>query len=206
MRNKLHILFALLVLVCSAILIKNVNSTNAYFSDGKVLSSNTFSTGQWGTTSSPIPTPTPHVPHVCFFRFMWVGSIFSNLDKWIELKNMTDTPIDICRWTIENTWGSGNKTIHFSDGNDIIPANGSLVISQNKIKDFNLLNLGNGDLKLKDDNGNIVDQATSGIWSADFLNGTSSGGRRFIERNSNIGDGLHSADWHDGVDSTDENN
>ena len=46
----------LLVLVTGLMLIK---PTSAYFSDGKVLSGNIFSTGHWTTTPTPTPTPTP---------------------------------------------------------------------------------------------------------------------------------------------------
>jgi len=79
--------------------------TGAYFSSNVSVSGMSFQAGNWAT---PAPTPTP-IEDVVINELMWMGSIGTPSDEWIELKNLTGNPIDISGWTITGVDSSGNE-------------------------------------------------------------------------------------------------
>lgn len=138
---------------------------------------------------------------------MWMGSTQSSADEWIELRNMTNHPIDIGQWVIKNArHSSGNDEIMISAGKTI-PAYGYFLISNYpetsansalnvQVDEVNaslsLLNSGNGNLILKDKSGNIIDEAKGDVWPAG-VNGCQ---KKSMERNNIPGDGTLASSWH----------
>ena len=87
-----------------------------------------ITTGDWGATP-----PTPFVPgpgDVVINELMWMGSYNDigddkDFDEWIELRNMTDQPIDLTGWQLEHSAVShGNLVLA-----GIIPANVYFIIA-----------------------------------------------------------------------------
>ena len=162
-------------------------------------------------TSTPSPTPTEVGPgDVVVNEVMWMGSVNSTADEWIELRNTTSSPIDVGQWTLDNVEDTATRVVHIP-GSQNIPANGFLVISNyNKnnansdlsvdvdvVANLSLLNSGNGHLILKDSDGNIIDQAKGDVWPT----GVNSTQKKSMERNDVPGDGLLAASWHTCIDS-----
>ncbi len=80
------------------------------------------------------------VSSVVINELAWAGSSSSTQDEWIELKNTTDTELDITGWQLtKDTSGDGsNETLMLeiiidpdNSQNTIIPANGYFLISNN---------------------------------------------------------------------------
>lgn len=195
----LELILALFVLGFS-----RVGVTNSYFVDQIVVGGNLISTGIWGTRSDV----------VIINEVMWMGSTVKSSDEWIELRNTTDQAIDIGQWAIENATSS-HGVLYIPAGRSI-PANGYFLISNysevgadsalnvsvNEVDaSLSLANSGNGNLILKDKDGNVVDQAKGESWPAGFSDGTSLGPHRSMERNDIYGDGLLDGSWHTCVDS-----
>lgn len=112
---------------------------------------------------------------------MWMGSTKSTADEWIELKNTTDSSIDISGWIIQNSGESNASTTidqgatisgggYFLISND--PKSDSAIdITPNQINniDFNNTYNDNGQLVLKDKNDNVIDKTPdtdSSAWPA----------------------------------------
>ena len=145
----------------------------SYFTDSENIEGNSISTGVWGE---------PTVPEVVMNEVMWMGSTVNYRDEWIELRNMTGSPVDIGQWTIEKVTDTGTRILHIpasrtipSNGYFLIAnypktsANSALNIDINEVNNsIELLNSGNGNLILKDRDGNIVDQAKGDTWPAGF--------------------------------------
>ncbi len=163
-------------------------------------------------TETPTPTPTPTTPKVVINEVMWMGSTVNFRDEWIELRNTTDRDIDIGQWTIDNTRHSGGITYIMIPASRSIPANGYFLLSNYQDSDpksalavnpdevnssLELLNNQNGNLILRDKEGNTIDQALGDPnWAKGFSDGTSAGKHQSMERNDNPGDGLNAANWH----------
>jgi len=175
-----------------------------------------------GSYEEPPEDPTPQFGDVVINEIMWMGSIKDDgtgvpngngmpNDEWIELRNMTNSVIDIGQWTIENAKASGS-TYHVPASRSI-PANGYIVIANKPEVSPNTLvavnidqpngNLSfhntyssNGQLILKDRNSNVIDSTpipTSGSWPA----GENDTEQRWsMERNSIPGDGTDTNSWH----------
>ncbi|OGM76417.1 hypothetical protein A2210_00210 [Candidatus Woesebacteria bacterium RIFOXYA1_FULL_40_18] len=194
---------AILILILA---IPQIGVSNSYFTDSENIEGNSISTGVWGE---------PTVPEVVINEVMWMGSTVNYRDEWIELRNMTGSPVDIGQWTIEKVTDTGTRILHIpasrtipSNGYFLIAnypktsANSALNIDINEVNNsIELLNSGNGNLILKDRDGNIVDQAKGDTWPAGFSDGTSSGLHKSMERNDIPGDGLLVASWHTCIDS-----
>lgn len=148
---------------------------------------------------------------VLISEIMWMGSTISAADEWIELKNLTDQPINLENWTVENLGDGGSPIITLPAG-ATVPANGYFVIATYAASDSNsaLLNepeyvtpielddLGE-QLTLKDVTAQIIDQTpvTAGSWAA----GENTADKKSMERNNNPGlgfdlDGTNSLNWH----------
>jgi len=144
-------------------------------------------------------------------EIMWMGSSKSTADEWIELKNTTNNLIDIGQWEIENAKHSGNNKIQIPASKSI-PAHGYLLIANYPETSSNtalnvsvdevnnsleLLNSSNGNLILKDNDGNVIDEAKGDTWPA----GINSTLNQSMERNDTPGDGTLSGNWHTCTDS-----
>jgi len=147
--------------------------------------------------------------NVVINEIMWMGSTGSDADEWIELRNMTSSPIIIKNWVIENAGTAGSPNLTIPSGT--IPANGYFLIANYSSTDANsalsdtnitvnwvttgleLLN-GGEKLVLKDAAGNTIDQTpvTDGDWAA----GTNASTNQSMERNLVPGDGTSDSDWH----------
>jgi hypothetical protein len=142
-------------------------------------------------------------------EIMWMGSETSNDDQWIELKNTTGHDIDIGRWTLENVLFN-NASVHIP-ANTVIPPRGYYLISryhsmnpksflaveQDQIHGNLYLDpSGNGDIKLRDDGSDLIDQAEGDNWPA----GENVQVWQSMERNHVPGDGLDPGNWHTCID------
>lgn len=137
---------------------------------------------------------------------MWMGSTGETNDEWIELRNMTDQDIEIGKWTIENA-KSGNGT-YMIPNNNTIPAHGYFLISNypatsansnlSAVPDIHSAGLnfkndsGNGNLVLKDEDENVIDEAKGDSWPA----GENGDKKKSMERNADPGDGALAGSWH----------
>ncbi len=158
---------------------------------------------------TPPPPPAP-TQSVVINEIMWMGTTKSSADEWIELRNVTDSSIDISQWILENAGGSGTRIVHIP-GSRSIPANGYYLISNynensansalnttvDQVASLSLLNSANGNITLKDSDGNVIDQAKGDSWP-DGINGTL---RQSMERNDTPGDGTLGTSWHTCTDS-----
>ncbi|MCX6811528.1 MAG: lamin tail domain-containing protein [Candidatus Berkelbacteria bacterium] len=187
-------------------------ATTSVFQSSAVMEENNFSTGTWYTG-----------PDVVINELMWMGSWGSEgpeiYDEWIELRNMTDSPIDISGWQLTKKSG-GSEVLMLTIGSGTIPANGSngyfLISNYAKSSTNSALNvdpalvdpsvsLANSDLQIKLYNGdwnniaNLIDTADDGFGSP--LAGLTSGiYRKSMARNNNPGDGTSAASWHTTID------
>ncbi len=104
----------------------------------------------------------------------WAGSSLSTADEWIELANLSDEPAPIAGWKIEGA-GSSGRPLVFPAGS-MIPANGAYVVANYAATDAqsalaitpdavtSTVSLSNAamDIKLLDQNGELIDQAGDG--------------------------------------------
>ncbi|HJZ04718.1 MAG TPA: lamin tail domain-containing protein, partial [Patescibacteria group bacterium] len=133
----------------------------------------------------------------------WGGSDGDGLDEWIELRNMTSTPINLANWVVENL-GLGGPNANVSITSGTIPGNGFFLIAR-KNKDDSKRNIeedflvtvsldnGGEQLVLKNDDGVIIDTAND---SGDWFAGTSASPKKSMERNDTPSDGTVSTNWH----------
>lgn len=115
----------------------------------------------------------------------WMGSEVDWRDEWIELRNMTDQDIDLSGWIIENASKNHGSLEIPQDGKHTILSNSYYLISYyskadnllepktalDVIVDWRVKNMGiisfannykdNGQLRLKDDSGALIDQTPS---------------------------------------------
>lgn len=209
---------------CFAILFLT-SSVDALFSDRIANSSNIFSTGFWVTpseseptpTSTPTPTitltPTPTAPlssqTVIINELMWMGSNGDINDEWIELKNVTNSSIDISGWKLVGAANSGGTIVIPS--NATIPANEFFLVtnynSSNSILAIDpdvqtvSINLSNSVLQiiLKNASDTVVDTAWNG--SSPTV-GSNVAPKKSMERNATFGDGSITTNWHTSTGST----
>lgn len=144
-------------------------------------------------------------------ELMWMGSSTSSTgltaDEWIELRNMTSSPIILKNWVIENGGDNSSPNLTIPSGMTI-PANGYFLIANYSASDpssslavspdwvitrVELLNT-DEQLTLKDALGNTIDRtpAADGSWAA----GINSTLKQSMERNDAPGSGLNDTDWH----------
>jgi hypothetical protein len=62
-------------------------------------------------------------------EIMWMGSTASDTDEWLELRNASDTAIDLQGWTIENALQDATLTIDSAFcSTTTVPASGYFLI------------------------------------------------------------------------------
>lgn len=182
-----------LLILISSLSLYCVFGGYAFFSDSKTLGENTISSGDWQTK------------FVIINEIMWTGTDISEDDQWIELKNLTNQDINIGKWKIQNARDL-NKPSLMIPANSIIPANGLFLISSYPMQSKNtalavetdwsnasiaLLNENNGNLLLKDNDGNIIDEILGyPNWPAGSFGGTLHSMQRLNSEN-----GLDSSNW-----------
>ena len=196
-----------------------VCGTGAYYSSNATLSNNEFSVGTWSvtptvtTTATATATSTPgsDTGDVVINEMMWMGSTIDSDDEWIELRNMTNTPIDLSGWQISKFVSSEQPMLTISSGT--IPANGYFLISKFGKDNLNsalnveglvsnLVGLRNSNLQIKLYKGsispsNLIDIADDG--SGDPLVGYdngSAGPRQSMSRNLTPGEGTQATNWY----------
>jgi len=120
------------------------------------------------------PTPAQAASAISISEINWAGSSLSTADEWIELANLSDEPTSIAGWKITGA-GSSGKTLVFPAGS-MIPANGAYVVANYADTDAqsalaitpdavtSTVSLSNAamDIKLLDQNGELIDQAGDG--------------------------------------------
>lgn len=172
------------------------------WSDEEKIVDNLINTGEWLSEGD-----------VVINEVMWMGSDDSTADEWIELKNMTDNPINLKNWDIYGAVSGGSGHLEIAHGVDAyIPANGFLLIA-NKDKDYSDLDVNvdvaktnislqnnyntNGALILKDKDGNMIDATpipSDSDWPAGE-NGSSTSDYRSMQRKLVPGDGTDENNW-----------
>lgn len=147
---------------------------------------NSVTSGSWDSPGS-----------VVINEIMWMGSKSNSDDEWIELKNTTDSDINLENWKI-NGAGSGSDAITLFG---IIPANDYFLISHynssssaiNDTISVNLvvpsisLNNSGEQLTLLTSSGTTIDQTPTGAWAA----GNHGGDKQSMERNDTPSTGWH---------------
>ncbi len=79
-------------------------------------------------------------PTVIFSEIAWAGSSQSSSDEWIELTNLTDTPIDLSNWTITGA-GSSGKDLVVPDDTVIEPYSTFLIANYDSSHDNSALSV-----------------------------------------------------------------
>ncbi|MCL5783815.1 MAG: lamin tail domain-containing protein [Patescibacteria group bacterium] len=173
-------------------------------------------------TPDPTPTSTPSGSPVndedkkvkpgdiILNEIMWMGTSSSSADEWIELRNMRSWDIDLSGWKIENIV-ENHGSFQIPD-NYIIPGLSYFIIANynqnNSHSNLNTpVNLSstslslsndyskNGQIILKDKDGNVIDSTplpTSSNWPA---GDNTSGLHRSMERKNDPGDGSQLSSW-----------
>lgn len=141
---------------------------------------------------------------------MWMGSDAGFADQWIELRNMTDQDIDLGQWTIDNARQSNQPAYMIPAGTgSVIEAEDIFLITRVNVNtpnsalavpadinnaSINLANTDNGDLLLKDAEGNLIDEAAGDPWPAGRNDPNQK--RWSMQRGQTPGDGLDPANWY----------
>ncbi|MFQ6082604.1 MAG: carboxypeptidase regulatory-like domain-containing protein [Candidatus Aminicenantia bacterium] len=154
-------------------------------------------------------------------EIMWMGSSSSSTDEWIELRNASNTDIDLINWIIENASSSADLTINASScspfSTSTIPAGGYYLIanyassSASSLLDADVqcvassLDLNNdyssnGALILKEGATTIDETPASSTtaWPA----GSTGAATSSMARNYTPGDGTATSSWHTAIITT----
>jgi len=162
-------ILTVLILISFTLLFSNIPKIYALFSSSVSITGITLAVGEIKES----------IPEVVINEVMWSGTSQSLDDQWIELYNTTNKDIDIGKWKIEYLRDI-NKPPIMIPANKVIPANGYFVISnysnesENSMLNIevdmsnasmNLLPINNGNLILKDTQGNTIDQVLGeSVW------------------------------------------
>jgi len=178
----------------------NLPDSNQGFSDEERIE-NVIESGKWTISEGD----------VVINELMWMGSYKEPKDEWIELRNMTDSPIDIGGWQLTKLSGKKEKLMLEIPSEKTIPAAGFFLIS-NFDKDKSAINvepdLVNKKVALR--NKNLQVKLYKGDWkNSDNLIDTADDGKgkplagfhgKFfhfsMERNNIPGDGTQKENWH----------
>jgi len=154
------------ILIICLVVMPFFGLTKAFFTSEATLGESVITTGTWEVT-----------PNIIITEVMWTGTSLSEDDQWIELYNNTDEDINIGKWKIEYLRDIGKPPIMIP-ANKIISANSYFLISNYPKQSNNtilnvdidvsnasiyLLPTDNGDLVLRDTEGNEVDRVP-GEW------------------------------------------
>jgi len=142
-------------------------------------------------------------------ELMWMGSAGSTADEWIELRNMTDSPIDLTGWNITRLSNIG-ETLMLEIPSGIIAAKGYFLISNYDADHSNsrlnvipeIVNTGvsldNSQLQIKIYDGtwntgaNLIDTADDGVGAPLAGDNTY---KYSMMRNDPPGDGSQAFNW-----------
>jgi hypothetical protein len=139
---------------------------------------------------------------------MWTGTSVSENDQWIELYNPTDSDINVGKWKIEFLRDIGKPPIMIP-ANRVIESKGYFIIANHpKNSNNTLLNVdvdvsnasiyllaqGNGNLVLKNREGNTIDEVI-GEWPVGGLD-LEYDTFHSIQRMSELSDGLNPNSWY----------
>lgn len=187
----------MILLLSSFLFLSNTPISYALFSARAEISGMTVSVGEIK----------PTIPKVIINEVMWSGTSVSEDDQWIELFNTTGEDINIGKWKIEYLRGD-NKPPIMIPANKIIPANGYFVISNYSNESNNsmlhievdmsnasmtLLPTSNGNLTLKDIEGNKIDEVLGEtVWPAGLQSPTYNS----MQRVTDGIDGLNEDNWY----------
>jgi hypothetical protein len=142
---------------------------------------------------------------------MWMGSSESTSDEWIELKNMTDETIDLSGFVVENL-AESNGDITIPDGENISAKktylisnydkndpNSSLNVESDLIDaSISLANNDNGNLVLRNNDNEILDEIEGNDWPA----GANDDINRSMQRKLEPGNGTLEKNWCTAYDSS----
>ena len=138
---------------------------------------------RWNYEPATFPiTHAEGIPSVVINEVAWAGSSSSSLDEWVELKNTTDSDIDLAGWQLtKDTSGNGTgKSLMINiianpadPATTIIPASGYFIVANNgpeydfgggKLSVLNIMpNLINSAVTLS--NSNLLVGLYQGIWN-----------------------------------------
>ena len=186
----------LILLISTFLFLGTPSSTYALFSARVTITGMTVSTGEIEE----------RMGEVIINEVMWSGTSLSIDDQYIELRNTTDNDINIGKWKIYYLRDL-NKPPIMIPANRVIPKNGYFLISNysnesnNSLLNIesnmsnasmNLLKENNGNLRLEDSNGNVIDTVL-GVWPAGIQSTTSF---RSMQRSVDGIDGLDPNSWY----------
>lgn len=143
-------------------------------------------------------------------ELLWMGSPSSSADEWIELRNMTDTPVDVGGWKLTRKSSGQEVAMLVIPAGKMIDPHGYFLISNFSASSasthlnveadvidpaVSLLNSGL-EVKLYDANGVLMDVADDG--SGTPLAGRYASGETYasMARNGIPGDGSKQDSWH----------
>ena len=172
-------ILTVLILISFTLLFSNIPKIYALFSSSVSITGITLAVGEIKES----------IPEVVINEVMWSGTSQSLDDQWIELYNTTSKEIDIGKWKIEYLRDIDKPAIMIP-ANNIIPPYGFFLISNYSNESSNsmlnievdmvngsmyLLPQGNGNLILRDVDGNTIDEVilnSEGIWPAGIQDDT----------------------------------
>lgn len=144
-------------------------------------------------------------------ELLWMGSSASSADEWIELRNLTEQPVDLSNWTlIKKSNGAESPMLTIPAGKSMLPG-GIFVISNytntntsstlNVVPDYVTTDVALSNtalqIKLYDAANTLIDTADDGVGNP--LAGSYDSAKKMyasMERNQIPGDGTLSQNWH----------
>ena len=150
-------------------------------------------------------------PTVVINELLWMGSSASSADEWIELRNLTDQPVDLSNWQLTKKSSGAEVAMLTIPMGKVIAPNGQFLISNysstNTASTLNVVSdlvttdvaLSNSALQIKlyDASHIIMDVADDGVGNP--LSGNFDSSKKVfvsMERNPNPGDGTIATNWH----------
>lgn len=150
-------------------------------------------------------------PSVVINELLWMGSSVSSADEWLELRNTTDTAIDLSNWQVTKKSGGAEMPMLTIPNGKSIPAQGYFLISNytngsasstlNVVPDYVTTDvaLSNSALQIKlyDASHQLIDTADDGVGNP--LAGAYDSSKKVyasMERNPVPGDGSLAQNWH----------
>lgn len=179
----------------------------------------TDSDGTWGFTDTELVSNEVTTDiwaaagDVVINEIMWMGSAGDSDDEWMELRNMTSSPVDLTGWTIDGATSGLPGTLALAG---TLPADDYFLISRKTAGDSAIndgitpdmvesgLSFVNGGevLTLKNQFDQTIDETPAGAWAAGE-NGSAAAGtpaKRSMERNDTPSDGTVAGNWHSCID------
>ncbi|MDD5342481.1 MAG: lamin tail domain-containing protein [Patescibacteria group bacterium] len=149
-------------------------------------------------------------PQVVINELMWMGSSASSSDEWLELKNLTDQPIDLSNWYLTKKSAGAEVLMLTLPAGSALEANGFFLISnfsdESASSVLNIppdlvdtaISLVNTSLQIKlySANQTLIDTADDGSGqplAGEYASGTT---WKSMERNWDWADGTLETSWH----------